>query len=146
MAGPGDITSLLEECSRGDERAVDRLFPLVYDTLRSMARRRLLQERRDHTLNPTALVHEAYLKLIDQRNTSWQNRAHLFAIAAQAMRRILINYAEGRLAQKRGGGGAVVTLNDELIGQVRRAEELLALDEALERLEALSPRQAAVVE
>jgi len=140
------ITQLLGEIENGDQRAVDRLLPLVYDKLRVMARGQLKGERKNHTLNATALVHEAYLKLVRQDRVNWQNRAHFFAIAAQAMRRVLINYAKSRLAQKRGGGQAVVTFNDEFMGSEMRPEELVALDEALVRLSELSDRQSKVVE
>ena len=107
------VTELLKELDGGDSKAVEKLFPLVYDQLRRVAGAKLKGERPDHTLNATALVHEAYLKLVDQNQASWQNRAHFFAIAAQAMRRILINYARGRMAEKRGGGLPVVTFTDE---------------------------------
>ena len=106
----------------------------------------MLKERRGHTLNATALVHEAYLKLVDQRDPNWQNRAHFFAIAAKAMRRILINYAEKRRAEKRGGGNPIVTFNEEAVVRESRADDLLALEEALQRLEKLNERQSKVVE
>jgi RNA polymerase sigma factor (TIGR02999 family) len=121
-------------------------MPLVYDELRRIAQRSLRGERRSHTLSATALVHEAYLKLVDQTRVTWQNRAHFYAVAAQAMRRILVNYAEARKAQKRGGGQGLVTFDDELMGTETRAEELVQLDEALTRLKSLSERQASVVE
>jgi RNA polymerase sigma factor (TIGR02999 family) len=140
------ITRLLGELSGGNRSIVNALLPLVYDELRNMASRQLRGERRNHTLNATALVHEAYIKLVDQRNVEWQNRAHFFAIAAQAMRRILINYAKSRLAEKRGGGEPVATFNDKFMGKEPRAEELVALDEALTRLKSMSERQSSVVE
>lgn len=144
--GPEEVTRLLGQLQGGNRTVVDALLPLVYDHLHEVARRQLRGERADHTLNATALVHEAYLKLVDQRSADWQNRAHFLAIAAQAMRRILINYANRRLAEKRGGGEALVTFEEELVGKETRADELLHLDECLERLRALSERQSRVVE
>lgn len=141
-----EITQLLLDLSGGNRSAVDVLMPLVYEELRQMAHRQLRQERQGHTLNTTALVHEAYLKLIDQQRVNWQNRAHFFALAAQAMRRILINYANNRLAQKRGGGQPLVTFNEQSVVQEARAEELVALDEALSELAKLNERQSKVVE
>jgi RNA polymerase sigma factor (TIGR02999 family) len=141
-----EITRMLVELSGGNRALVDALVPLVYGELHRIAERSLRSERPDHTLNATALVNEAYLKLIDQTRVTWQNRAHFYAIASQAMRRILVNYAEARKAEKRGGGQNMVTLNDDLMGNDVRAEELVDLDEALTRLKALSERQAAVVE
>ncbi|MCI0693443.1 sigma-70 family RNA polymerase sigma factor [candidate division KSB1 bacterium] len=140
------ITQLLLDLSGGNRAAVDALMPLVYEELRQLAHRQLRQERQGHTLNTTALVHEAYLKLIDQQRVNWQNRAHFFALAAQAMRRILINYANNRLAQKRGGGQFLVTFNEQSVVQEARAEELVALDEALSTLAKLNARQSQVVE
>jgi len=141
-----NITMMLGQLSDGNREVVDKLLPLVYDELRRLAHGQLRGERADHTLNATALVHEAYLKLVDQERVNWQNRAHFFAIAAQSMRRILINYAESRRAQKRGGGQAVATFSDELMGGETKAEELIDLDEALKRLEELNERQSKVVE
>ncbi len=143
---PTDITVLLRELADGNRTVVDALIPLIYNELRRIAERQMAHERPDHTLNATALVHEAYLKLVDQREVDWQNRAHFFAIAARAMRRILINHAQGRLAEKRGGGAGFVTFNDEVMGTDARAEELVALDNALMKLKELSERQAEVVE
>ncbi len=140
------ITLLLGKLTEGNRGIVDALLPLVYDELRKLAQWQLRGERPDHTLSATALVHEAYLKLVDQDQVTWQNRAHFFAIAAQAMRRILINYAQSRMAQKRGGGEPVVTFNEELMQAEAKAEDLLALDEALNKLESLSPRQSQIVE
>jgi RNA polymerase sigma factor (TIGR02999 family) len=141
-----DITQMLGRLQGGDPHLLEDLFPLVYDPLRIMALKQLHGERADHTLNATALVHEAYLKLVDQRRVSWQNRAHFFAVAAQAMRRILIDYARGRMAEKRGGGQAVVTFNEEAMARMARADDLVALDDALVRLAGLDERQARVVE
>ena len=125
---------------------IDELMPLVYAQLHNLAKKQLNHERPNHTLNATALVHEAFLKLVDQTQVNWQNRAHFFAIAAQAMRRILINYAKKRLAEKRGGDQPVVTLDENALVVDSRAEDIIALDEALERLAELNPRQAKVVE
>jgi len=141
----GQITVLLGRLERGDKAAMDALLPLVYEHLKDVAHRQLRAERSGHTLNTTALVHEAYMKLVGQR-ASWQNRAHFVGVAAQAMRRILVDYARARLAEKRGAGPERVTLSDELHGELVRPEELVALDEALMRLRALDARQAAVVE
>lgn len=143
---PTQITVLLRELADGNRAVVDALIPLVYNELRRIADRQMARERPDHTLSATALVHEAYLKLVDQREVDWQNRAHFFAIAAGSMRRILINYAQRRMAEKRGGGAGFVTFNDEIMGTDARAEELIALDGALERLKDMGRRQADVVE
>jgi RNA polymerase sigma factor (TIGR02999 family) len=140
-----EITLLLRELSDG-KNVVDRIIPLVYKELKHIAQRHLNRERADHTLNTTALVHEAYLKLIDQNEVNWQNRAHFFAIAAQSMRRILINYAKSRMAQKRGGDRIAVTFDEQSIPEQNQAEELIALDEALGRLGDLDVRQARIVE
>ena len=140
------ITELLVEWSQGDQAALDRLAPLVYEELRRMARTYLRGERPDHTLQATALVHEAYLRLVDQRRVSWQNRAHFFGIASQMMRRILVNHAAARAAAKRGGGARKLAL-DEAAGLAGGREvELIALDEALKELEKLDQRQSRIVE
>jgi len=141
-----DITQILGRIRSGDPHLLDDLLPLVYDPLKVLALKQLHAERSDHTLNATALVHEAYLKLVDQRSVTWQNRAHFFAVAAQAMRRILIDYARGRMAEKRGGGQAVVTFNEEAMARVAKADELVALDDALVELSELDERQARIVE
>ncbi len=143
---PGDVTQLLGRLRDGPERVVDELFPLVYDELRALAQARLRGERPDHTLNATALAHEAYLKLVDQTRANWQNRAHFFAIAARAMRRILVDYAKARNAAKRGGGAPLATFDEASGPRTSGPGELLELDEALTRLEAVAPRQARVVE
>ena len=140
------ITLLLGQLSDGKREAVDQLMPLIYEQLQAMAKRQLRGERPDHTLNSTALVHEAYLKLVDQTRVTWQNRAHFYAVAAQAMRRILVNYANRRLAAKRGGGQIIATFNDDELARETRAEELIALDAALEELGRLDERQGKVVE
>lgn len=145
MGHPQEITRLLDDLTGGNRTVVDALMPHVFNELRVIARRQLQGERVGHTLNTTALVNEAYLKLIEQDKASWQNRAHFFGIASLAMRRILINYAHKRRAQKRGGGEAIATFNEDLFVRESRAEELIALDEALSRLELLSERQSMVV-
>ena len=140
------ITRMLGELSSGNRDVLDDLIPLVYKNLHRIARRQLGRERQGHTLNATALVHEAYLKLVDQNRVNWRNRAHFFAIAAQSMRRILINYAHERKAQKRGGDQVIVTFVEESVPRETRAEELIALDEALTRLAKMNERQSKVVE
>ncbi len=145
-ANRNDFTLLLHELTGGNRTVVDEMMPLLYDELYLLARRKLAGERRGHTLNATALVHEAYLKLVDQNRVNWQNRAHFMGIAAQAMRRILINYAQSRKAQKRGGGAAVVTFIEEAVPREARPEELLDLDDALTRLASINERQSRVVE
>ena len=139
-----DITALLRDLRSGAPEAVDVLFPLLYDELHALAQRQLRGERDDHTLNPTALLHEAYLRLVDQTRTDWANRAHFFGIASLIMRRILINYARDRKAARRAGG-EVVTLVDDDVAREARPAELLALDEAIDRLERVSTRACNVV-
>jgi len=141
-----DITQLLIEYGEGDTAAMAELMPAIYDELHTIAHRHRLGERPDHTLNTTALVHEAYERLVKLDRIKWQNRAHFFAIAAQAMRRVLINYAVKRRAQKRGGGAQKVELQESMLLTDEQSEELLALDEALTRLKSMSERQHQVVE
>jgi RNA polymerase sigma factor (TIGR02999 family) len=141
-----DLTELLRAHASGDPTAFDRLFPAVYDELRRMARGRLRHERADHTLGATELVHEAFFRLVRLDRIDWRSRAHFLAIASQAMRNVLLDYAVQRGARKRGGGARPVTLDRLEIAAEARPEELLALCEALERLERLEPRQARVVE
>ncbi len=141
-----DITLLLRQVANGNQDAAARLIPLVYEELHRLAERRLRLERPDHTLQPTALVHEAYLKLVAQRNVNWQSRAHFFALGSQLMRRILVDYARGRLRAKRGGKQARLPLDKVFIISRGRCDELLALDESLERLGKLDARQSRVVE
>ncbi len=141
-----NVTQLLLDWGEGDPEALAALVPLVYKHLRAMAHNHLRHERADHTLNTTALVHEAYLKLIDQSRVQWQNRAQFYALAAQAMRRILLMYARSRNRQKRGGGQQPLPLDEALILPAARAEVLIDLDEALTRLEALDERMVRVVE
>ena len=146
MSGDHEITGLLANLDGAPRDVVDRVFPLVYNELKAIAAARLRAEDEGHTLSATALVNEAYLKLIGQRNTDWKNRAHFFAVAARAMRRILIDHAVARKAQKRGGAEAFVTLLDDVAGEDSSADELLALDDAMTRLSELDKRQAQIVE
>ena len=146
MSSPSDITALLVDWSKGDKAALDKLFPLVERELHRLAHSYMRKESSDHTLQTTALVNEAYLRLVDQRNTRWQNRAHFFGIAAQIMRRILMNYARDRQRLKRGGGAIQVSLSETDVVSVTKVSELLALDEALDRLAAIDERKAKVVE
>ena len=147
MTSKDQITQFLVELSAGNHTIVGSLMPMVYDELRNLAHRQLRGERPDHTLNTTALVHEAYLNLVRQDQVTWQNRAHFMSVAALAMRRILINYANQRNAQKRGGGEAVATFDEAFMGwKDAKTEDLLALDECLDHLAKLNERQAKVVE
>ncbi|MEO1129421.1 MAG: sigma-70 family RNA polymerase sigma factor [Planctomycetota bacterium] len=146
VATRDEITRLLGQASAGDQQAAGDLMPLVYDELRSLADAYLRQERSDHTLQPTALVHEAYLRLVDQTRVEWQDRTHFFAIAATSMRRILINHARDRNRLKRGGGARRITLGELSSNAPMTDEALLELDEALSRLAALDARKASVVE
>lgn len=139
-------TVLLGNLAQGDGSATDRLLPLIYDELRALAAIRLRQERPDHTLQPTALAHEAYLKLIDQTRVNWQSKAHFMAIAAQVIRRILIDHARAHAADKRGGAGERTMLTDSLAVSAEPPLDLLDLDTALKDLESLDARQAKVVE
>ena len=144
---PHDVTRLLIAWQEGDRRALDDLIPLVYGELRRIAARSRRRERAGDTLQTTALVHEAYLRLVDQRQVHWQNRAHFFAIAAQGMRRILIDRARLRRAAKRGAGADMVPLGDSIPDARAVAPvDVLALDEALTRLAAFDPRQSRIVE
>ncbi len=141
-----DITQMLVQITDGNTEIVNSLFPVVYNELRQIARNHLRNERKGHTINATSLVHEAYFKLIDQKYVNWQNRAHFFGIASQAMRRILINYANSRAAQKRGSGVADITLAENLGESFIRPEELIDLDEALQSLEKINQRQSKIIE
>jgi RNA polymerase sigma factor (TIGR02999 family) len=151
VGGDDDITALLIAWRGGDEDALGLLFPRVYDELRHIAHRHLRREREGHTLGTTALVNEAYLKLVDQTRAQWTDRAHFFAVAARVMRRILVDYARRHRAQKRGGAAQPVSLGDEAVGNAslvadERADMLLALDEALTQLAELDERLSRVVE
>lgn len=140
-------TQLLIEWSRGDSDAAGRLIPLVYDELRQLARSYLQRERSDHTLQATGLVHEAYLRLVDQTVTTWQNRAHFLAVAAQVTRRILVDHARRHRAEKRGGGGEKLAYDDEEVtAAAARSFNLIALDDALQDLARFDARQSRVVE
>lgn len=146
MTSDGDVTQLLRQMSDGSPEAADLVFPRVYAELKGIAQSRLRSERDGHTLSATALVHEAYLKLVRQSDVDWQNRSHFYSIAARAMRRVLLDYAIARKAEKRGGGAAVVTLQDDSAGDFTKIDDVIAVDEALTRLAALDERQAQVVE
>ena len=140
------VTELLRAYGEGNKSALDELMPVVYDELRRLAQNYLSRERPGHTLQTTALVHEAYLRLIDQKSVDWQNRAQFFGIAAQMMRRILINHAKERLAKKREGYAAKISLDDAVGVFEKREIDLMALDEALVALSALDAQQAQIVE
>ena len=137
---------MLLKWREGDSAALDQLMPLVYEELRRLAKRYMAGERSGHTLQTTALVNEAYLRLTDHREMRWQNRAHFFAVAAQAMRRILVDHARARDAVKRGGGAPKASLEDAALLAQEKAPELIALDEALRELAAMDPRKGRVVE
>ncbi|HTG92288.1 MAG TPA: sigma-70 family RNA polymerase sigma factor [Pyrinomonadaceae bacterium] len=139
-------TELLVASGQGDKAALDELMPVVYDELRRLAQKYLSRERSDHTLQTTALVHEAYLRLIDQKSVNWQNRAQFFGIAAQMMRRILINHANERRAQKREGSATKISLDDAISFFEKRELDLIALNEALDDLAILDTQQAQLVE
>ena len=144
MTDSHDVTKLLRKVSDGDETAPEKLLPLVYDELRKLAHGYMENERADHTLQATALVHEAYIRLVDWENVSWENRAHFFAVAARVMRKILVDYARQKKAQKRGG--QKLALDDAVSFASEREFDLIALDDALESLAKLDARQAQIVE
>jgi RNA polymerase sigma-70 factor (ECF subfamily) len=141
-----DVTQWLAHCKDGDKQALESLLPLVYDELHRQAVRAFRRERAGHTLQPTALVNEVYLKLVDQHKTDWQNRAQFFGVAAQMMRRILVSHARARRADKRGGGDARITLQEGVVAAPQRELNLLAVDEALTKLEAIDPEKSRMVE
>lgn len=143
---PQQITQLLLAWGNGDQQALEELMPLVYDELHKVAARHLRRQNPGHTLQTTALVNEAYLRLIDSSQVRWQNRAHFFAVSAQLMRRILVDFARQRQNLKRGGGARQVSLDEALVIAPEREADLLALDEALDRLAVLNARQARAVE
>lgn len=143
---PHEVTQLLLAWSAGDSAALDRLVPLVYAELHRLAKSYLRQERAGHTLQTTALIHEAYLRLIDANQVQWQNRAHFFGVAARVMRQILVAFARARGSQKRGGGAQQVSLDEALVLDAGLDEDLVALDEALEALAQFDARKAQVVE
>ena len=140
------VTELLVDCTNGDHEALDKLIPLVYEELHRLASHYLRRERSNHTLQTTALVHEAYLRLVDQKNCNWQNRAQFFGVAAQMMRRILVDYARSHRASKRGGSYHRISLSEGAILSEDRDTDLTELDEVLERLATIDPQQSRVVE
>lgn len=140
------VSELLLNWGHGDPAAREELIPLVYAELRRIARRHLWRERPDHTLQSGALVHEAYLRLLDDRSPQWQNRAHFFGVAAQLMRRILVDHARNRLAAKRGAGLPRLALNDEIARPQNQSVDLVVLDDALNRLAYLDPQQSRLIE
>jgi RNA polymerase sigma factor (TIGR02999 family) len=141
-----EVTQILHDWSGGDADAPERLMPFVYDELRRLARSFLARERGSHTLQPTALVNEAYLRLVDQTRVNWQNRAHFYGIAARMMRRVLIDHARAHATEKRGGATIHLSLDDVQVSIEERATSFVALDEALERLEQMDERKCKVVE
>lgn len=141
-----EVTQLLLDLSAGDQKALEKVLPLIYDELRARAARALRREQPGHTLQTTDLVHEAYLRLVDQRRVRWQNRAHFFAVAAQLMRRILVDHARARHAAKRAGDREKLPLDDAVAYAPERAVDLLALDEALTRFAEFDPQGSRVVE
>jgi len=141
-----DVTALLIEVANGNQAAQEKLVPLVYDQLKRLARQYMRRERSGHTLQTTALVHEAYLKLVGQHSPHWQSRAQFYGTAAQLMRRILIDHARRHLREKRGGTQVILPLEEALAFTPEHSEDLLKLDEALDRLSKLDPRQSRIVE
>ena len=146
MAEKSDITQLLDRLRDGDSAASEAIIPLLYEELRAIAARCLKSERRGHTLQPTALVHEVFLKLVNQKDADYRSRGHFMAIAAMVMRRILVSHAEKRAAAKRGGGAARVPFDDEMGAHLEKNIDLVALDEAMNKLAQRDPRKAKVVE
>jgi RNA polymerase sigma factor (TIGR02999 family) len=146
MAAGPDVTGLLDDWSRGDRRALETLLPVVYTELRRIAARQLRRERDGHTLQPTALVHEAYLRLVEQRSVNWENRAHFFGVAAQVMRRVLVDHARRQGAKKRNAGAQRVPLDEA--AEIAAVDQIpvMVLDHALGRLEKLDPGLAQIVE
>lgn len=143
---PNEVTELLIKWSKGDKAALDELMPAIHSELRRLARRYMARERPGHTLQTTALINEAYVRLVDQQGVEWQDRAHFFAVAAQIMRHILVDYARKYHSDKRGAGTQKVALDDVAVANQERASELVALDGALDALAALDPRQSQIVE
>ena len=141
-----EITQLLTSWSRGEKAALERLVPLVYPELRRIAKRQMARENPDHTLQTSALINEAYLRLVDRENIDWQNRAHFFSVAAQVMRHILIDHARKYLYNKRGAGAQHIPLEETAIVEEGRSADLIALDDALNSLAALDPRRSQIVE
>jgi RNA polymerase sigma-70 factor (ECF subfamily) len=145
-ASQSHVTTLLLAWGEGDESALEQLVPLVHRELRRLAQRAMAGERADHTLQPTALVNEVYMRLVDMKNVRWNDRAHFFALSARLMRRILVDIARSRRYKKRGGGAATIGLDEGLVAAPQRGEDLVALDDALGRLAAFDPRRSQVVE
>jgi RNA polymerase sigma factor (TIGR02999 family) len=143
---PEDVTALLHAWRGGSQDALDQLMPLVHDELRQIARRHMRHERAEHSLQATALVHEAYLRLIDVNRIDWHDRAHFFAVASRVMRRVLVDWARARGYQKRGGSAVRVTLGDNIRPAGARGEDVVAVDEALEALAKVDERKSRVVE
>lgn len=141
-----EVTQILQEWSSGDRQAPARLMPFVYDELRRQARNYLAKEREAHTLQPTALVHEAYLRLVDQTRISWQNRAHFYGVASSMMRRVLIDHARAHTREKRGGAAVRLSIEDVQIPLEQRAADLVALDEALDELAKFDERKCRIIE
>src|SRR5688572_14292083 len=141
-----NVTELLVQWGRGDDAALDRLVPLVHHELHQIARRHMARERSDHTLQPTALVNETYLRLVDAKNVTWHDRAHFLAVCAQVMRRVLVDHARGRRSQKRGGDAPAVTFDDALVVPEARRHDVVALDDALNALARFDARKSRVVE
>ncbi len=145
-SSPNEVTELLQRWKSGDDQALDRLTPLVYDQLHRLAHQYIRRERHGHTLQTSALVNEAYLRLVEHKAIDWQSRAHFFAVSAVVMRRVLVDYARQRKSEKRGGGLQQITFADDLMVTQQRAAELVALDEAIKALSELYPRHSKVVE
>jgi RNA polymerase sigma factor (TIGR02999 family) len=143
---PSQVTDLLTRWQAGDRQALDRLIPLVYEELRRLARHYLRRERADHTLQSTALVHEAYVRLAGQASPRWHDRAHFYGVAARLMRQILVDHARSHHAEKRGGDLVRLTIDEQMVGSTMPDLDVLALDEALTRLAELSPQQSRIVE
>ena len=146
VSSPHSITALLLDWSNGNKESLDKLIPVVYQELRRQAARHLRRERREHTLQTTALIHEAYLRLVDQKNVRWQNRAHFFGIAAKLMRQILVDHARKHDAAKRGGMDIKLSLEEAMVMSEGPDMNLVALDEALTRLATIDPRKGRTVE
>ena len=145
-SSPSDVTQLLLDWSNGDKAALDKLVPVVYEELRRLASYYMRRERPGHTLQTSALVNEAYMRLVDYRQMQWQSRAHFFAVAAQAMRRVLVDHARKQRFAKRGGGAVNVSLDESLAVSQKQAADLIALDDALTDLEAIDARKSRIVE
>jgi len=145
-ASETDVTAMLSEVTKGNQVAAEKLMPLVYEELKRLAHAHMKRERPDHSLQTTALVHEAYLKLVKQEPVQWQGRTHFFGIAAHLMRQILIDHARGRLREKRSGTKVILPLDEALVYSPEHSDELLRLDEALDRLAKIDERQSRIVE